>query len=401
MNKLCKIKILLIIGVMFSFQSCRKDLDKSNNIPNESIHFVSIDKVYEIVQNNQKLKGQLELFSNEAARNSIDSINILEYTEIKDSDDITVFYLTKLSNNIVLTFAADNRSHPILSYSDFKNGINLDSIPKSFLYWLYGEVKAIEFARKNNLEQTKEISDEWNAMQTRNIEPGETPWECPNAYYYEKAPLLTTAWEQGMGYNDLCPFQGCSVPANGHALTGCVATAMAQIMRYYEYPSNYNWSTMLNNSGTSETQALMRDAGTSVDMDYGCEASGASSSDVDDALLNDFSYSNASYSDFNHNTVKSNLQQNRPVYMSGDRISGYFLGIPLYTGHAWVCDGYRAGHECIFDDYGNVIGAYDYLYFHMNWGWGNNFSWCGLNNFTAPNGNTYNYHRNIVYNIEP
>lgn len=44
-------------------------------------------------------------------------------------------------------------------------------------------------------------------------------------------------------------------------------------------------------------------------MDYGCEASGASSSDVDDALLNDFSYSNASYSDFNHNTVKSNLQQ--------------------------------------------------------------------------------------------
>jgi len=52
-------------------------------------------------------------------------------------------------------------------------------------------------------------------------------------------------------------------------------------------------------------------------------------------------------------------------------------------------------------DYGNVIGAYDYLYFHMNWGWGNNFSWCGLNNFTAPNGNTYNYHRKIVYNIEP
>lgn len=240
MNKLCKIEILLIIGVVFSFQSCRKDLDKSNNIPNESIHFVSIEKVYEIVQNNQKLKGQLELFSNEAARNSIDSINILEYTEIKDSDDITVFYLTKLSNDIVLTFAADNRSHPILSFSDFKNGINLDSIPKSFLYWLYGEVKAIEFARKNNLEQTKEISDEWNAMQTRNIEPGETPWECPNAYYYEKAPLLSTAWEQGMGYNDLCPFQGCSVPANGHALTGCVATAMAQIMRYYEYPSNYN-----------------------------------------------------------------------------------------------------------------------------------------------------------------
>lgn len=64
------------------------------------------------------------------------------------------------------------------------------------------------------------------------------------------------------------------------------------------------------------------------------------------------------------------------------------------------CEASGASYSDV-DDYGNVIGAYDYLYLHMNWGWGNNFSWCGLNNFTAPNGNTYNYHRILVYNIEP
>lgn len=101
--------------------------------------------------------------------------------------------------------------------------------------------------------------------------------------------------------------------------------------------------------------------------------------------------------------VKSNLQLNKPVYLSGDRISGYFLGIPLYKGHAWVCDGYRAGHVCVFDDYGNIIGEYDYLYFHMNWGWAPSYpnTWCGLNNFAAPNGYAYNYHKKMVYNITP
>lgn len=394
---------LFLIGILFIFQSCNKDIENNSSFTNSSNHFVSIDKINKIVQNNQRFKKYIDQFKTEAGKiknTSIDSIYIVDYIEIKDSKNVTAFYLSKLSNNSVLTFAADNRSHPILSYSEFKNDIDIDSMPQSFIYWLYDEVKAIEFARENKVKQTDAVNKEWISIQTRMEPPsGGTPWECPNAYFYEKSPILSTAWGQGSGYNNLCPNLGCD--GNGHAPTGCVATAMAQIMKYFEHPSSYNWSNMPDYFGTYDTQILMSDVGGSVDMDYDCEGSGAYSWKVDDALEDEFNYSNATYGNYNYNTVKSNLQQNKPVYLSGDRISGYFLGIPLYKGHAWVCDGYRAGHVCVFDDYGNIIGEYDYLYFHMNWGWDGNFSWCGLNNFTAPNGYSYNYHKKMVYNITP
>lgn len=395
---------LFLIGILFLIQSCHKDTENSIPLINNSNHFVSIDEINEIVQNNTKFKRYIKQFKTEEftiKNTSNNSIYIEDYIEIKDSKNVTAFYLSKLSNNSVVTFAADNRSHPIMSYSEFENEINIDSMPHNFLFWLYDEAMAIEFARENDVKQTDEINDEWKSIQTRFEPPGGTPWECPNAYFEEKTPILATAWGQGSGYNDLCPYLSCSDPINGHARTGCVATAMAQIMRYHQYPANYNWSNMPDNYGTYDTQSLMSDAGVSVNMDYDCAASGAYSWKVDDALEDVFNYSNATYGDFNHNTVKSNLQQNKPVYLSGDRISGYFLGIPLYKGHAWVCDGYRAGHICVFDDNGNIIGEYSYLTFHMNWGWYGDNSWCGINNFTAPNGYAYNYHRKMVYNITP
>ncbi|MCK5762571.1 MAG: C10 family peptidase [Clostridiales bacterium] len=390
---------MFIIGLSFIIQSCQKGIE--NDIPeiNNSNHFVSIDKINEIVQSNKKFKKYIEQFKTKEStikNTSSDSIYIEDYIEIKDSKNVTALYLVKLSNNSLVTLAADYRSHPIMSYSEFENEINIDSMPHNFLFWLYDEAMAIEFARNNNLEQTAEVKYEWYSISMQFEPPGGTPWECPNAYFEEKSPLLTTAWGQGSSYNNLCPYFGCD--GNGHALTGCVATAMAQIMRYHEHPTDYNWSNMPDNYGTYDTQSLMSDAGVSVNMDYGCVSSGAYSWKVDDALEDDFNYSNATYGNFNHYTIKSNLQQNKPVYLRGKRISGN-----SYIGHAWVCDGYQAGHICVFDDYGNIIGEYDYLSFHMNWGWAPTYpnTWCGVNNFAAPNGYAYNYHKKMVYNITP
>ena len=289
-----------------------------------------------------------------------------------------------------------------MSYSESGNSISIDSLPPNFVFWLYDEVKAIEFARKYKLKQSDEIKDEWLSLTLNWVDPiDDTPWQCPDAYHYEKSPILSTNWGQNEGYNNLCPNLGCS--GNGHAPTGCVATAMAQVMKYYEYPSVYNWTNMPDNYGTFSTQVLMRDIGASVNMDYDCDGSSAYFSAVDDAFENDFSYSNATYADLNYNAIENNLQLNRPVLLAGDRIDGYFLGFPLYKGHAWVCDGYRASHICVFDDNGYTIGEYDFLFFHMNWGWGWNSynSWCGINNFTAPNGYSYDDHKKMVYNIIP
>ena len=200
----------------------------------------------------------------------------------------------------------------------------------------------------------------------------------------EKAPLPLTKgsvsplleiesinWNQIGAYNDACPWD---VEANKHALAGCVAVAMAQIMRFHKYPATgtgshsynhpkyetltvdfgsttYNWNNMPGTSATSDVANLLYHAGVSVDMNYTPSESGASSALVAPALTNFFGYPNPFYADpdnfaFGTNeyqiVLREELNNNRPFYyeVTGD------------PGHAVVCDGYN-------DDY-----------FHMNFGWG-------------------------------
>jgi hypothetical protein len=206
------------------------------------------------------------------------------------------------------------------------------------------------------------------------------------------APLLTTTWNQGNPYNMNCPsfllnFIKC--------VTGCVATAMAQIMYYHRHSSVtqttteipayecardwgenghisvnaipagsiIDWDNMLNDySGTStsvQKQAvanLMAYCGASVKMDYANSFNGGSlaySEDVPVALKKYFDYhegisleyrGNYTTNDAWNNLIYSELSKGNPVYYSGSNSS---------SGHAFVCDGYD----------GNG-------YFHINWGWG-------------------------------
>jgi hypothetical protein len=136
---------------------------------------------------------------------------------------------------------------------------------------------------------------------------------------------------------------------DGRAPTGCVATAMAQVMKYHEFPNNYNWDNMPDLWGTMETARLMRDVGDAVNMDWGCDGSGADTKDeVASSFRNDFGYSSASYSGFNRDIVKQQLRWNRPVILRGGRKSGWY--------------------------------AYN------NWN---------------PGDHTFNYNRGMVYNIKP
>jgi hypothetical protein len=68
----------------------------------------------------------------------------------------------------------------------------------------------------------------------------------------------------------------------------------------------------------------------------------------------------------------------------------------------WVSDGFNRYKICIYDDYGNCIGAISYLYLHMNWGWENGIAngWFAYNNFN-PSSYTFNYETRMDYNIIP
>lgn len=188
-------------------------------------------------------------------------------------------------------------------------------------------------------------------------------------------PLVQSHWSQDAPYNALCPSDNY-----GQCVTGCVATAAAQIMRYHQHPakgtgshsytwnnqtlsrdfsqSTYDWENMLLDYGSTYTKAqeqavarLMVDVGYAFDMEYSSSASGTYSSVVPSALTSYFGYSQTTREVYRSsygltawiNLLYNELQNRRPVYISGANDSG---------GHAFVLDGYKDG------------------YFHINWGWG-------------------------------
>ena len=217
------------------------------------------------------------------------------------------------------------------------------------------------------------------------------------------APIMSQKWNQGTPYNNLCPeYDG------KHAVTGCVATAMAQIMGHHRWPAyttnpipayttstnktkvagvaantpirwnqikdKYGWcyedgdwqQYLYTNDQAAAIAELMLYCGTSVEMDYDVSGSGAYSGYVIEALVNNFDYEEEtcrwldrvdySYSEW-QDIIYKELQDNRPVLYSGQSAGG---------GHAFVVDGYDS------EDY-----------FHINWGWGGNsdgyFRLCILN----------------------
>ena len=192
--------------------------------------------------------------------------------------------------------------------------------------------------------------------------------------------LMETQWNQSAPYNNDCPMDG-----KERSVTGCVATAMAQIMFYHKWPQNtlakpiaayttktkqihcealeptsFEWEIMrpsyqdnLQKESEKAVAKLMRYVGQSLKMDYSAEASSTNSGNCVSALSNYFGYSKRmklvqrsdfAYEEWN-NLIYNELKNNRPVYYSASTQSR--------SGHAFVCDGYKEGD-----------------FFHINWGWG-------------------------------
>lgn len=176
-------------------------------------------------------------------------------------------------------------------------------------------------------------------------------------------PLLTTTWNQTAPYNNQCPSN-----ENGHYYTGCVPTAVAQVMNYWKWPASYDWDHMLDYYGwspvTNEVMSyddihvnavakLMADIGTAMHTSY--LENGSPTFYQADALIQNFSYQPGIQ--YVHGDMAANvksaliaeLDEKRPVF---------YVGYPTTQmndddGHALVCDGYTKNN-----------------YFHFNFGWG-------------------------------
>ncbi len=400
-NNLTMKKIFYLI-VFIAIASCENAELKNEPIENNTkVHFVSIDQIKQIVKGDNFNKF-ISKFDNVTFKKGLNEsiLSVTEFKEFKDKNSVTAFYMTKLSNNKFVLFATDDRSHLIMGVTDAENSdSNISDIPFEFKYWLDEEIKAIEFARANSLNQNIEIVNEWQNFSR--YDELQDPYECSGSYHISKEPLLQTTWGQGSGYNNYAPNLGCTNYSNGNAPAGCVATATAQIMKFHQWPNNYTWSNMPNNFGTNSTSQLLYDIGVHTGMCYKCDGSGTKTYKAMNALKNNFGYSNALFADYNSSTVLNELKQDKPVILAGGERQ-YWLGlIPFYAeGHAWVTDGFMEGFTCTYDQStGYANGGYGYLLFHMNWGWSGNFNmYCNRNNFSV-NGNTFNYQRKMIYGI--
>ena len=313
--------------------------------------------------------------------------------------------------------SADDCVTPILAYS-YDNNFVADNLPPNLKDWLDGYAEQIRMAVDIKMPATDEISTDWKCLR----EQKNLPIKSETQVY----PLIETTWDQSPYYNALCPFDYTYYE---QTVTGCVATAMAQIMKYWSYPEHgfgshsyipqnhpeygtlyadfssttYQWSAMPNNvtSNNTAVATLMYHCGVAVEMNYGINGSpdhGSSAQtcgsypSAEYAYKTYFDYKNtlhsvskSNYSDSQWiNLLKTELNSSRPIHYRGSGSQG---------GHSFICDGYDNSN-----------------YFHFNWGWGGsgNNAYYHINNLNPlnmsfstgqqaiigiePNNTTYNYY---------
>ena len=348
-----------------------------------------------------------------------------QLTDLTKEAGFTNLYIFNAEQGFVV-MAADDCVQPILGYS-LTGRFVVENMPTNVSGWLQGYNDEIQYAVDSKMKATAETAKMWRDLINGNSKAGratavvnpllQTTWDQNGFYYYNGGQL-----EIFELYNNLCPYDN---NAGERTVTGCVATAMAQVMKYWGYPSSgvgshsytptahpeygvqsanfgattYDWANMPNalsqNSTATEINAiatLMYHCGVSVDMNYNISAnggSGAVSAHVPNALITYFNYkSTATFQEKSSYTndawialLKSDLDASKPVQYSG-RGSG---------GHAFVCDGY--------DNNDN---------FHFNWGWsGNNNGFYALTSLNpgsgGAGGSNYNFTNDqaAIIGIEP
>lgn len=309
-----------------------------------------------------------------------------------NKDGFVSLYIFDKGPEGYLIVSADDCGMPLLGYSD-KENFDYANISPQLKWWLDFYADEIKYASERGIEcRTFRTRADRSAI----------------------SPMLSTQWDQSTPYNDDCPMDNSQ-----RSVTGCVATAMAQAMKYFNWPEkgkgqnsykwnnqtlslnfsnvSFDWSNMTDTYGTNSTVVqksavaeLMYACGISVNMDYSSSESGASSYNIGPALYNYFDYSEnivmparAFYGTTEwENIIYQQLENGMPVIYGGESDEG---------GHQFICDGYSSDG-----------------YFHFNWGWSGQSDGYYLLSALDPmsqgiGGSTsgYNYSQDIVVNMKP
>lgn len=435
--------------------SCSKEVD-TNNAEKDSLNIIPRDLALKVAErvNTEILSVDVSLNSKLKSR-SLPLKTILNTVEIPDKFGNTALYVFNYVNNGGFSvISADERYDPICALVD-TGKFGIDTVPSSFVSWFEATLENIEMVRYDSFDNTAAAKRAWidlfdktdlvsyllhmspvpfggdgaglfpnanccpdcpnypDCIYTPNIGCGgdidcgpRDPNPCGLLRSLIIGPLVKTEWGQGCTYNDQCEDKNCDIGcgSNHRAWTGCVATAMAQILKYWSHPNrfNYNYSIMPLYYGNFEVQRMMKDIGEEVDMHYSCDGSSASMLEADEAFTDDFNFSTSLYDGFNLNWCIQDLNAHRPLILSGcrDRINIFLGEIFIFEHcHAWVCDGYwKQWDNCT--SYATLL--------HMNWGWNEFFS-SRINNYNGwysyyywnPGTRNYQFYQHFIHNLKP
>ena len=374
---------------------------------------VSADKASQVGMNFMKQKYSYITTRGEALK----MYKSVELTQVTNrSFDNQHFYAFNLNDNQGWVLVADDdRCIPILGYSKSGEFVT-DNLPANIEDWLVGISSEIQHIIDNDIVADERTTSLWkelsSGVSTEFINRGE---KVVN-------PLVQTRWNQAPYYNDLCPYDS---QYGERTVTGCVATAMAQVLKYWNYPdvgsgshsystnsygtlyanfggTQYAWNNMPNRvtSPNNAVATLMYHCGVSVDMSYGVAATGGSGAYVisnytpiencsEFAFKNYFGYKSSAHGEMKDNTtdsqwksmVRADLDASRPLVYAGFGDGG----------HCFVCDGYDNSDM-----------------FHFNWGWdGQNdgfYSLSALNPGSGgAGGGSYSFTNNqqAIFGLEP
>ncbi len=331
---------------------------------------------------------------------------------------IPAMYAFNVEGNGFVVVSASDAVEPILAYSPEGN-LDPETLNPAAKYMLDSYAKIIRDVQNSKAEANTSVSSLWQELR-------EQTFTCDLS---KAGVLIQTKWDQGENnsptYNAMCP-----VIDGKYCYAGCVAVAMGQIIKYWNYPERggnessstvtCSWNnttvkykflvdsnkfvydsmpnTLSTNSQWNYKRAigkLLFACGVAVGMDWGVEGSGAQSSSVPTALSKWFKYSdNARYlsrtsiTDANWiKLLRSEIVDNlRPVYYSGYDATGAGRD----AGHAWVIAG---------------ASATDENKYYINWGWGGSangfYTLAPISSIQTAGGYTFNDGHAMVYQIYP
>ena len=323
---------------------------------------------------------------------------LVRCAKVMDNGQEPLLYIFNAENGFVV-IAGDKSVQPVLSFSDHQIYNDCDVVPP-FEMWINHYANQIAQIKRENIVQPQ-FATQWEELLdgSHGFRTGD-----------EIEPLLHSKWDQGEYYNYYCPRD----PAgdNGRVVTGCVATAMAQLMYYFRFPesgvgsysytdenygvqsadygsAHYDYNAMCDvpTCINTEISKLIYHCGVGVDMHYGPDGSGMTNHSAARVLRTFFKYSPETEYLFRDSTdlnwdsvIVSHLSRKIPMYYAG-------WSLPNINGHGFICDGYKT-----------VDSAY---YFHFNFGWSGHMDGYFYTNSLYVGSYNFNLAQELIINCYP